>query len=141
MLNVASGIASLLLPSDKTTHSQFAIPLLLNEDSCCSIKQESLKAAFFKHTTLIIWDKAPMINRFTFEALDRTLRDIMCFIIDDSLHKPFGGKVVVLGNDFKQILFIVPNASTTEIVLATIISARLWKYCKILKLAQKHACV
>lgn len=64
-----------------------------------------------------------MINRFTFEALDRTLRDIMCFIIDDSLHQPFGGKVVVLGNDFKQILFIVPNASTTEIVLATIISA------------------
>ncbi|XP_019153621.1 PREDICTED: uncharacterized protein LOC109150170 [Ipomoea nil] len=34
VLNVASsGITSLLLPGDRTTHSRFAIPLSLNEDS------------------------------------------------------------------------------------------------------------
>lgn len=50
VINVASSgiasnrIASLLLPSGKTTHSQFAIPLALDEDSCCNIKQGSMKA-------------------------------------------------------------------------------------------------
>lgn len=63
-----------------------------------------------------------MVNRLAFEALDRTLRDIMCFTIDDGLHKPFGGKVV-LGGDLRQILFVVPNTSRVEIVLATINSS------------------
>ena len=38
-LNVASsGIASLLLPSGRTAHSRFKIPLNINEDSTCNIK-------------------------------------------------------------------------------------------------------
>jgi len=60
----------------------------------------------------------------------------MCFQVDNSLEKPFGGKVVILGGDFKQILHVVPNASRVEIVLATINSSRFLKYCKILKLSQ-----
>lgn len=77
-----------------------------------------------------------MVSRFAFEALDRTLRDIMCFTIDNSLHKTFGEKVVILNGDFKQILFVVPNASKVEIILATINSSQLWKCCKTLKLTQ-----
>ncbi|XP_019246292.1 PREDICTED: uncharacterized protein LOC109225939 [Nicotiana attenuata] len=45
----SSGIASLLLPGGRTTHSRFAIPLNPTEDSTCNIKQ----------------------------ALDQTLRDIL----------------------------------------------------------------
>ncbi|CAH9134582.1 unnamed protein product, partial [Cuscuta epithymum] len=42
VLNVASsGIASLLLPGGRTAHSRFAIPISLNEDSTCNIKQGS----------------------------------------------------------------------------------------------------
>ena len=42
ILNVASsGIASLLLPGGRIAHSRFAIPLNLNEDSTCNIKQGS----------------------------------------------------------------------------------------------------
>jgi len=83
VLSVASsGIASLFLLGGKTTHSQFAIPLLLNEDSCYSIKQGSLKAELLQHTTLIIWDEAPMVNKWAFEALDRKLRDIICFNVE-----------------------------------------------------------
>ncbi|RYQ89136.1 uncharacterized protein LOC107615171 [Arachis ipaensis] len=42
VLNVASnGIASLLLPNGRTAHSRFKIPLDLNEDFVCCIKQVS----------------------------------------------------------------------------------------------------
>ena len=65
VLNVASsGIASLLLPRGKTTHSTFCIPLLINEHSTCNIPQGSFRARLLIETKLIIWDEAPMINRF-----------------------------------------------------------------------------
>ncbi|XP_057427107.1 uncharacterized protein LOC130720473 [Lotus japonicus] len=137
VLNVASsGIASLLLPGGRTAHSLFGIPLVLNEDTCCNIRQGSNKAELLKHTSLIIWDEAPMVNRWAFEGLDRTLRDIMLQSNPNSSDKPFGGKVVVLGGDFRQTLPIIPKASREEIVMATINSSRLWKFCKVLKLIE-----
>ncbi|XP_015971425.1 uncharacterized protein LOC107494899 [Arachis duranensis] len=45
VINVASsGIASLLLPSGKTAHSMFYIPVELTEDTVCRIKKDSSKA-------------------------------------------------------------------------------------------------
>ncbi|XP_057451825.1 uncharacterized protein LOC130743602 [Lotus japonicus] len=137
VLNVASsGIASLLLPGGRTAHSLFSIPLVLNEDSCCNIRLGSNKAKLLKHTSLIIWDEAPMVNRWAFEAVDRTLRDIMEVGDVYGGGKPFGGKVVVLGGDFRQTLPIIQKASREEIVMATINSSRLWKFCKVLKLTE-----
>jgi ATP-dependent DNA helicase PIF1 len=72
VLNVSSsGIASLLLPGGRTAHSQFAIPLILTEESCCNIDKESKKAELLTMASLIIWDEAPMINRLGFKAFDR----------------------------------------------------------------------
>ncbi|XP_057444945.1 uncharacterized protein LOC130737204 [Lotus japonicus] len=137
VLNVASsGIASLLLPGGRTAHSLFGIPLVLNEDTICNIKQGSNKAELLRHTSLIIWDEAPMVNRLAFEGLDRTLRDIMLMTNPGCVDKPFGGKVVVLGGDFRQTLPIIPKASREEIVMATINSSRLWKFCQVLKLTE-----
>jgi len=78
----SSGIASLLLPGGRTAHSQFAIPLVLVEDSCCLIEKDGNKAQLLTMASLIIWDEAPMINRLAFEAFDRTLRDIMNNVIE-----------------------------------------------------------
>ncbi|KAG5035020.1 hypothetical protein JHK87_009930 [Glycine soja] len=85
VLNVASnGIASLLLLGGRTTHSTVCFPLLINEESTCNMKQRSLKAKLLLQTKLIIWDETPMINRYCFEAFDRTLRDIMRSKNDDN---------------------------------------------------------
>ncbi|XP_057747695.1 uncharacterized protein LOC130966889 [Arachis stenosperma] len=60
VLTVASsGIASLLLPGGRTTHSHFAIPLNLDEFSTCNISQGSALAELLIKTMLIIWDEAP----------------------------------------------------------------------------------
>uniref|UniRef100_A0A0V0IN61 ATP-dependent DNA helicase n=1 Tax=Solanum chacoense TaxID=4108 RepID=A0A0V0IN61_SOLCH len=78
VLTVASsGIASLLLPGGRTTHSRFVIPLNITENSTCNLKQGTPLAHLLIKTKLIIWDEAPMMHKHCFEALDKTLRDII----------------------------------------------------------------
>lgn len=135
VLNVASsGIASILLPGGRTAHSQFSIPLDIYEESCCRIEKNSKKASLLIMTTLIIWDEAPMVNRWAFEAFDRTLWDVISSVDDSYRDIPFGGKTIVFCGDFRQILPVVPRGSRADIVHATINSSPLWRYCKVLKL-------
>ena len=137
VLNVASsGIASLLLPGGKTTHSRFCILILINKESTCNIPQESHRAKLLIETRLIIWDEAPMMNRMCFEAFDRTLRDVMRTVNEGNSQKPFGGKVVVLEGDFRKILPIVKKGSRYDVVKSTINSSHLWLSCRVLKLSQ-----
>ncbi|RZC29832.1 ATP-dependent DNA helicase PIF1 [Glycine soja] len=99
----SSGIASLLLPGGRTAHSKFAIPVPATENSTCNIHQGSELAELLKVTKLIVWDEAPMCHEFAFEALDKSLKDIM------QKNLPFGGNIMVFGGDFRQILPIVPK--------------------------------
>ncbi|XP_061346430.1 uncharacterized protein LOC133292063, partial [Gastrolobium bilobum] len=131
VLNVASsGIASLLLPGGRTTHSSFRIPIQITEESMCNINQKSTLAELLSKTKLIIWDEAPMVHKFCFEALDRTLKDALRSYDTSCVDMPFGGKVVVLGGDFRQILPVIPHGSRQEIVHATINSSYLWSHCQ-----------
>ncbi|CAH9070723.1 unnamed protein product [Cuscuta europaea] len=137
VLNVASsGIASLLLPGGRTAHSRFKIPINQNEDSTCNIKQGSALAELIVKCKLIIWDEAPMVHKHCFEALDRTLRDILRFTNPMSLDFPFGGKTVVFGGDFRQILPVIPKGTRQDIVNATINSSYLWRYVRVLRLTK-----
>ena len=137
VLNVASsGIASLLLPGGRTAHSRFCIPIDINESSICNIKQRSDLAALLSETKLIIWDEAPMANKYCFEALDRTMRDLLRFSNPLSNDLPFGGKVVVFGGDFRQILPVIPKGSRQDIVNASLNSSYLWSHCKVLSLTK-----
>ncbi|XP_012844687.1 PREDICTED: ATP-dependent DNA helicase PIF2-like [Erythranthe guttata] len=129
VINVASsGIASLLLPGGRTAHSRFGLPIIVHESSTCSIKQQSPQTELLSRAKLIIWDEAPMMHMYCFEALDKTMKSIL----DSDM--PFGGKVVVLGVDFRQILPVVLKASRQDIVHATINSSPLWRQCKVMKL-------
>lgn len=137
VLNVASsGIASLLLPGGRTAHSRFAIPIIVNEDTTCQIKQRAPLAELLIRTKLIIWDEAPMVHKFCFEALDRSMRDILRFSNPASMEQPFGGKVVIFGGDFRQILPVIPKGSRQDIVLSTINSSYLWSHCRVLSLTR-----
>ncbi|MCH86130.1 helicase-like protein, partial [Trifolium medium] len=125
----SSGIASLLIPGGRTAHSRFAIPLNVNEYSTCEICPKSPLADLIRRAKLIIWDEAPMMHRHCFEAVDRTLKDIM-----QKNRFPFGGKVVVLGGDFRQILPVIPKGTRHDIVHSTINSSPLWRFCEVLTL-------
>ncbi|KAK4510430.1 uncharacterized protein ATC70_012169 [Mucor velutinosus] len=118
----SSGIAALLLPGGRTSHSRFAIPLNIHEQSVCAIKKNDDLADLIRETSLIIWDEVPMQHRYCFEAFDRTLRDI-CSRGDEVT---FGGIPVVLGGDFAQIPPVVRQGGRPEIVNASLKSSRLW---------------
>ncbi|KAK9683679.1 hypothetical protein RND81_10G158300 [Saponaria officinalis] len=133
----SSGIAAMLLPGGRTAHSRFGILINVVENSTCpGIKLGGEVTELLHHTKLIIWDEAPMMHRYCFEALDRSLRDVMCFSTDGNSDLPFGGKVVVFGGDFRQILHVVPKGSRQDVVYASLSSSSLWSSCKVLKLSK-----
>nr|GEV59004.1 DNA helicase [Tanacetum cinerariifolium] len=107
VLAVASpGITFLLLPSGRTTHSRFKLPLELTDESICGIKKNTHVGQLIAKTDLIIWDESPMNDRRCFETLDMTLKDIM-----DTPSHLFGGKSIVLDDDFRQTLPVKKGAS------------------------------
>ncbi|XP_074265114.1 uncharacterized protein LOC141587539 [Silene latifolia] len=74
----SSGIAVILLPGGRTAHARLSIPINVDENSTChGIRLGTDLAELLKRAKLIIWDEAPMVNRYCFEALDISLRDIM----------------------------------------------------------------
>ncbi|KAK9684271.1 hypothetical protein RND81_10G198000 [Saponaria officinalis] len=113
----SSGIAALLLIPGRTAHSRFAIPLNLSDSTSFKIQQGSELAQLIKETSLVIWDEAPMVHKHAFEAVDRAFRDIMH--LDDPMakEKVFGGKTIVLGGDFRQILPAVPHKGRAALLM------------------------
>ncbi|XP_042009054.1 uncharacterized protein LOC121757599 [Salvia splendens] len=82
-----------IVAEGRTTHSRFKIPINVNEDSMCNIKQGSVLAELIMQAKLIVWDEAPMIHKHSIEAVDRTLRHILSVCSEFSMDKSFGGKL------------------------------------------------
>ncbi|XP_010485185.1 PREDICTED: ATP-dependent DNA helicase PIF4-like [Camelina sativa] len=112
----SSGIASLLLPSGKTAHSRFRIKITLDDSTSCNMNPNDDVANLMDVASLIIWDEAPMMSKYCFKNLDRSLNNC----IGKGCKKPFGGKVVVFGGDFRQILHVINGAGRAEIVLSSL---------------------
>jgi hypothetical protein len=98
----SSGIAALLLDGGRTTHSCFKIPVQgLNNTSTCYISRDSELVALLQAVVLIVWDEVVMMHRHVFEAVNKSLQDIMAVINPTFKFLPFGGLVVVFGGDFR----------------------------------------
>jgi len=72
----SSEIASILLDDDRTAHSRFKISFDILQDNICDIKAQSALAELLRRTILVIWNEASAQNRYCFEAVDRTLKDV-----------------------------------------------------------------
>lgn len=132
----SSGIAALLLPGGRTSHSRFKIPLNIQEHPVCAIKKNTHLAHLIQQTSLIIWDEAPVNHRHCFEALDRTLRDIQASKDSVLATKQFGGITIVLGGDFRQTLPVIPGARKQETLNASITRSHLWHQCIVMYLRE-----
>ncbi|XP_012703622.1 uncharacterized protein LOC105914941 [Setaria italica] len=102
----SSGVASLLLSGGRTAHSIFKILIDIDETTICDIKR----------------------------ALDHSLHDIMSENNADMGLLPFGGMVVVLGGDLRQLLPIVEGGVCSKIVDAEITNSPLWRSIIVLEL-------
>jgi ATP-dependent DNA helicase PIF1 len=96
------GITALLLEGDYIAHSRFKIPVAgLSGSSTCYVPLNSPQAALIRASRLIVWDEAPMAHKHVFEAVNCTLQHVMG-VVDLALKDMFfGGKVVVMGGDFR----------------------------------------
>ncbi|CAN1744093.1 ATP-dependent DNA helicase PIF1 [Linum perenne] len=108
----SSGIAATLLPDASTAHSRFKIPIEVHHTSTCMVKKGTQLAEVIKAATLIVWDEAPMTG-----------------------YKPFGGKSVLLGGDFRQTLPVIVEGSRSDCLNASLTRSPLWRSCKLLKLS------
>ena len=71
-----------------------------------------------------IIDEGPMLDRLCYETLDRTMRDLT---EECDKGKKFGGKVILVSGDFRQLLPVIPRANRAKIVSHTLKSSpRLW---------------
>uniref|UniRef100_A0A453CJP2 ATP-dependent DNA helicase n=1 Tax=Aegilops tauschii subsp. strangulata TaxID=200361 RepID=A0A453CJP2_AEGTS len=105
-----SGVAASILPGGRTAHSRFKIPLNTEDGGVCSFTKQSGTAKLLMRASLIIWDEASMTKRHAVEALDNSMRDIMA-----RPDLPFGGKTIVFGGDFRQVLPVVRKGTRSQI--------------------------
>ncbi|AQK52684.1 hypothetical protein ZEAMMB73_Zm00001d050541 [Zea mays] len=124
-----SGVEASIMPGGRTTHSRFKIPLTIDNGAVCSFMKQSGTAELLRKASLIIWDEASMTKRQAVEALDNSMRDIM-----GRPALPFGGKTIVFGGDFRQVLPVVRKGSRAQVVASSLRMSYLWESMSHLKL-------
>ncbi|XP_022041580.1 uncharacterized protein LOC110944175 [Helianthus annuus] len=129
LATASSGVAANNMPGGRTAHSRFKIPINLTNNCMCSIKKQSGAARLINSARLIIWDEASMANRQSIEAVDRTLQDITGITL------PFGGKIMVMGGDFRQVLPVIKKGTRAQIVDASLRMSPLWSLTKRMQLS------
>ena len=123
--------AASILPGGRTAHSRFKIPLNIEDGGVCSFTKQSGTAKLLMSASLIIWDEASMTRRQAVEALDNSMRDIMA-----QPDLPFGGKTVVFGGDFRQVLPVVRKGTRSQIIDATLRKSYLWESMRHIRLVR-----
>jgi hypothetical protein len=109
MLQASTGIAALLLEEGRTAHSTFFTPIdafQLQEPP--RIPFESDEAQKIRKAKAIIIDEVTMLHADVFDHIDATVRSVMPA---GQRHLPFGGKVVLISGDWKQLLPVVEGAA------------------------------
>ena len=95
----------------------------------CSFTKQSGTAELLRRASLIIWDEVVMTKHLCVETLDRSLQDIMeCGL-------PFGGKVMVFGGDFRQVLPVVTRGTRAQVTDATLQRSYLWEKIRKIRLS------
>ncbi|CAN0571068.1 unnamed protein product, partial [Ectocarpus sp. 12 AP-2014] len=122
----STGIAALILPGGLTAHSTFKLPFgdAAVEGSVCNVEAESERAHVLKNASLIIWDEIVMSGKYSPEALDLTLKDLL------KNDRPFGGKCVLMSGDWCQVAPVLKFGTPSEIVEHAFLSSHLWQNVK-----------
>lgn len=130
LATASSGVAASILPNGCTAHSRFKIPITKENKLCCKVGKQTGLTTLLKQIALIIWDEASMANKESIEALDALLKDIT----DNDIL--FGGKVVVLVGDFRQVSPVIPKGLREDCINASLVRSYIWPMLTKIKLKQ-----
>ncbi|XP_046632783.1 uncharacterized protein LOC124312311 [Daphnia pulicaria] len=126
----STGIASTLLIDGTTYHSQFKIYPPITEATRSKIEDGSFLAHLIRSAVLIISDEATMKTNHALSAFN---------LLFQKLHKnnlPHGGKVLLLGGDFRQCLPVVRHGNRVTVLEVTIRNNDTWPQFRQLRLTQ-----
>ena len=115
-----SGIAATLLSLGTTCHKRFGVPVPCTEDSSSKHKLNSNESTLIKMAKVMIIDEVSMMEYKALDLIDRYLRVLMGNDIQ------FGGKLILLMHDFRQILPVVPGGNRAAVVSASVKSSENW---------------
>ena len=117
---VMSGIVATLLSLGTTCHKRFGIPVPCTEESSSKHKLNSNESTLIKMAKIMIIDEVSMMEYKALDLIDRYLRVLMGNDIQ------FGGKLILLMHDFRQILPVVPGGNRAAVVSASVKSSENW---------------
>nr|VDD43765.1 unnamed protein product [Brassica oleracea] len=100
-----------------------------------AILDEMKQKAMASHSQFDIAEET-MIHHQLFSKLNNWMQDILSVSDKTALTKPFGGKTVLLGGDFRQILPVIPQGTRQETVNVALNRSHLWNNCEIFLLTQ-----
>lgn len=110
--SATSGIASTVLFNGRTSHNTYGIPFKVYDGTeKSSINPQSDKAMKLRDATLLLWDEVPMADRHVVSVVDNLMRQIM-----GEPDYPFGGKTIIFGGDWRQVLPVKQRAQRGTIV-------------------------
>ena len=131
----ASGIAALLLPNARTFHSRFKAPLNCNLPRVAlNIDADSDDAELLRRAAVILIDEVVMLNKVLIEALNDTLQDIT------DCKQIFGGKIVICGGDFRQLLPVIRKGTVADVKKACLCRSPLWAQAQVFNLVRNERC-
>ncbi|UYV74978.1 hypothetical protein LAZ67_12001956 [Cordylochernes scorpioides] len=128
LLAATTGIAANLLQGGKTMHSLYGLPIPLNETSVSNIKMTTMAGGTLRKAKLLIIDECTMASNHALNTIDRLLREVMT---EDKRYPnqiPFGGKVLIVGGDFRQCLPVIPHGMRAQIVQSCLKYSQTWSH-------------
>nr|XP_047140934.1 ATP-dependent DNA helicase pif1-like [Hydra vulgaris] len=125
-----TGIAATLLTNGSTLHGLFKLPVPILDNSTCNVTPNSIHGHFLSQVSLFLLDETSMIPKHALNAIDRLLKDVC------NNNFPFGGKVILFGGDFRQILPVVKRGQPAEVVEACIKCSLHWQWVQKFKLTE-----
>ena len=105
-----------------TLYGLLKLPVPILENSTCNLTPNSVHGQFLRQVSLYLFDEASMIPKHALNAIDKLLQDVC------NNKFPFGGKVILLGGDFRQILPVVRRGQPPDIVEVCIKCSQHWQY-------------
>jgi hypothetical protein len=147
-----TGIAATLLINGSTVHRQFCIPIATTGESSCKVAPDSEWEDRIKEADVIIWDEACMSDRrvicfsykpssvvhsLSYSEESHFLKVLQCvekFLCElhPTSQQAFGGKLVLLGGDWKQLLPVVRSTYGLGILDYTLKKSYLWEKFEVL---------
>ncbi len=131
-----TGISATLRPKGRTVHSTFHLSSSSDGGpAACSIKTTSDTARLLQATDIFFIDEASMIPKDALQAIEKAVADVVKLTPAYHSDRRFGGKIFVLGGDFRQTLPIVPHGSPAQTIATCIKNSPIWKSFNVYHLA------